>query len=171
MFGKEIVSDFQKRAGAHDLELAGILGRPLYQCGAVKTDSGSGVNPTSSDREPKLEDFYCNNVASMSPLLRFRNEQQRWKCASCVALNAGARTSRRVLHLYPLVFTTEQKMTPLRSHPAYAALHAPSSEFEWSQPGGTLAEGSLAMPFRSKTFAAFNASESRDIWLTSEMFI
>jgi hypothetical protein len=171
VFGKEIVSDFQRRAGAHDLELAGILGRPLYQCGAVKPDSGSWVNPTSSDLEPKLEDFYCNNVASMSPLLQFRNEQKRWKCASCAKLNTGASTSRRVLHLYPLVFTTGKKMTPLRSHAAYAALHAPSSEFDWSQTGGTLAEGSIAMPFRSKTFAAFNASESRKIWLTSEMFI
>ena len=72
----------QERVGAHDLELAGIFGRPLYQCGAVKLDSGSCVNSTSSDREAKLEDFYCNNVASMSRLLQFRNEQTQWQCTS-----------------------------------------------------------------------------------------
>ena len=171
VFGAAIVSDFQRRAGAYHLELAGILGRPLYACGAVKPDSGSWVNLDSSDLEPNLEQLYCNNVASMSPLLRFRNEQQLWKCASCAALNADANTSRRVLHLYPLVRTTAQKMTPLRSRPAYAALHPPPSEFEWSQNGGTLAEGSLAVPRHSKNFAAFSAPESRVIWLTSATFI
>ena len=160
-----------RRAGAYHLELAGILGRPLYACGAVKPDSGSWVNLDSRDLEPNLEELYCNNVASMTPLLRFRNEQQPWKCASCAALNADANTSRRVLHLYPLVRTTAQKMTPLRSRPAFAALHPPPREFEWSQYGGTLAEGSLAVPRHSKNFAAFSAPESRVIWLTSETFI
>ena len=170
VFGKKIASDFQERVGAHDLELAGILGRPLYQCGAVKTDSGSGVNPTSSDREAKLEDFYCNNVASMSHLLQFRNEQKQWQCTSCAKRNNGASSSRRVLHLYPLVFTDGKKMTPMRSPAVFVALHAPSRKFDWSQTGGTLKEDSIADPSLYKKFASFNAPESSKIWRTSEMF-
>ena len=170
VFGKKIASDFQERVGAHDLELAGILGRPLYQCGAVKTHSGSGVNPTSSDREAKLEDFYCINVASMSHLLQFRDEQKQWQCTSCAERNNGASSSRRVLHLYPLVFTDGKKMTPMRSPAFFVALHAPSRKFDWSQTGGTLKEDSIADPSVYKKFASFNAPESSKIWRTSEMF-
>jgi hypothetical protein len=103
-------------------------------------------------------------------LLQFRDEQKQWQCTSCAERNNGASSSRRVLHLYPLVFTDGKKMTPMRSPAFFVALHAPSRKSDWSQTGGTLKKDSIADPSVYKKFASFDAPESSKIWRTSEMF-
>ena len=78
VFGSTITNHFRKKTRRYGLEFAGVRGRPLYACGAQKPISDSATSSASST--------FCENLASMSPLLQFKGERLLWRCADAFRL-------------------------------------------------------------------------------------
>ena len=93
-FGEKLVARFRKIMQDLGVVDAGLIGRPLYACTAVKRN-----------REGER---ICMSAASMSPLLEFLEERKAWRCAACLGRKESEPVSdsfpRRILHLYPLVW-------------------------------------------------------------------
>ena len=116
VFGGDVVAAVERRAKRLGLGLFGIVARPLYACTTVR------------DGE------VCGALASMSPLLEFPEERKVWRCAAC-GQSRGPPVSdsvpRRILQLYPLVYTCKGTVTPMRSRPMKAVVDVPPTEFAW----------------------------------------
>jgi len=113
------------------------------------------------------------NVASMSPLLKFKGERQLWRCAACAKAGVLATLSRRMLRLYPLVQTAAQATTPMRSRPVLVAVEPPPAEFDWKQAAASKGDGIPSYPTRDLQTAPweFTGEESKAIWLSSTSYV
>ena len=157
VFGCCICDIFMEEAEEHNLDFVGVVGRPLYACGARLPDSAN---------------LFCMNVASMSPLLKFKGGKQSWRCSKCATAGNDAETSRRMMKLYPLVQTNAGHQTPMRAKLVVAALHAPPDEFNWKNSSGQANRISTPMLHGFKTtFATFTPDESKAIWLPSTSYV
>jgi hypothetical protein len=91
VFGTDIVQTIIKRTSQYDLDFGGIVARPLYICGALK--QAADLGPLSdSPGDAATAASFCQNVASMTPLLKFKDERQHWRCASCAEAGIPADT-------------------------------------------------------------------------------
>ena len=117
------------------------------------------------------------NVASMSPLLVFKEERQLWRCALCAKAGVLATSSRRMLRLYPLVRTHAQGTTPMRSKHVIVAVEPPPDEFDWKQAAFSKGDVIPARPIRTSEQCCsqqpweFTGDESRAIWLSSTSYV
>jgi hypothetical protein len=165
-FGDDIIAGFRETIARYKFEFAGILGRPLYVCGAPKP-----ISDSSGDLPQEVP--FCMNVASMSPLLVFKDERQLWRCALCAKAGVLATSSRRMLRLYPLVQTHAQGTTPMRSKHVIVAVEPPPDEFDWKQAAFSKGDGIPSRPIRHLQTAPweFTGDESRAIWLSSTSYV
>ena len=122
VFGSTITEHFRKKTRRYGLAFAGVLGRPLYACGAQKPVSDSATSTASST--------FCENPASMSPLLQFKGERLLWRCAACIQADVPASTSRRIIRLCPVVRTIAGHVTPMRDKALSVALHPPLENWQ-----------------------------------------
>ena len=165
VFGCCICETFMEEAEQHGLKFVGVVGRPLYACGARLPDS-------VSSKPANTGNLFCMNVASMFPLLEFKGEKQSWRCAECAHAGIHAETSRRMMKLYPLVRTKAGHQTPMRAKLAVAALHAPPDEFNWKNSSGQASRISTpALHDFKTTFATFTRDESKAVWLSSTSYM
>ena len=168
VFGEDIVDLFLRTTHGYDLAFAGIVGRPLYVCGALK--------PARAEREsvPVSDSTLapCLNIAAMSPLLKFKGEKHGWRCTQCAKAGLPADRSQRLLRLYPLVHVGPTEYTPLRSKPITIAVALPPAEFDWEQHAGNRTSMRAAQPSlqMSTVYATFTSDESRSIWLMSTRY-
>ena len=184
VFGEAVVHAFVTRATSFDLEFGGVVGRPLYLCGAAKVEDpgdtqASGINglrlASVAPQEPSSASSmsaatFCKNVASMTPLVKFKDEGFSWRCAACTKAGVGAETSRRLIRLYPLVRTTAHALTPMRSPPITVALYPPPTDFEWRQRDSDCSSGSVTSKRAKGSCMAYTVEESRAIWLSSSSY-
>jgi hypothetical protein len=174
VFGTDIAQTFCERTSVYNLDFGGIVARPLYICGATAADSGP-VSDSPGDAATAAS--FCQNVASMTPLLKFRGEQQQWRCASCAKAGIPANASRRLLRMYPMV-PTAHSATPLRSKPLVVALCPPPSDFDWQHRETSIGDSSsidaVAQPQVQYTsdgnFVVYSEEESKAIWLSSSSY-
>ena len=114
---------------------------------------------------------HCLNIASMSPLLKFKGEQYSWRCTRCAKAGLPADSSRRLLRLYPLVHVPTG-FTPLRSKPITIGVTPPPDEFDWKRHAHSSTSTRRAEPklIDGAVYATFGSDESRSIWLMSELY-
>ena len=179
VFGEDVVQAFVKRATSIDLEFGGVVGRPLYLCGASfeKVEDPGDIHRLrwATPKEPSSASSrsavtFCMNVASMTPLVKFEDEGSSWRCAACTKAGVGAETSRRLIRLYPLVRTPADALTPMRSPPITVALHPPPTDFEWRQRDSDCSSGSVTSKWPKGSCMAYTVEESRAIWLSSSSY-
>ena len=163
-FGESIMLDLQENAEAVGLVLAGIVGRPLYACTALKRQG------TAKAETP------CRAIASMSPLLEFPEERKEWRCADCLRRHAPVSDSvpRRLLRVYPLVWITGTSMTPMRSPPVSLYVFVPPESFSWGHiaapdPETPAVPRKLPDNDRGMLFE-FSRPESDFIWLAARSY-
>jgi hypothetical protein len=176
VFGEAIVQIFMRKAARYNLDFAGIVGRPLYVCGALKpAQAPERESLFSSVPVSDSTIAHCLNIASMSPLLKFKGEQYSWRCTQCAKAGLPADSSHRMLRLYPLVRVPKAGLpgcTPLRSKPITVAVAPPPAEFDWKQHAGTSTSTRTAEPklIDGSVYATFGSDESRSIWLMSARY-
>ena len=77
-----------------------------------------------------------------------------------------------MLHLYILVATRNQDLTPLRMKAVTIVVEAPPDEWGWGQPDisvsqDTVQVGNPVEKGETKKYWLFNPSDSKAIWLSS----
>ena len=102
------------------LEVAALVGRPLYVC-------------THTKRDGKM----CGMLAALSPLMEQREKHKPFVCKVCARRQADERRSvsqalpvLRVVRLYAHV-RIQDKSVPMRSTPMHILVHAPKDESVW----------------------------------------
>ena len=160
------MSHFKAKAERVGLALAGIVGRPLYACTALKRQG------TTETLTP------CGAVASMSPLLEFPEERKEWRCPDCLRCNAPVSDSvpRRIVRVYPSVQTTGTSMTPMRSLPVLLHVFVPPETFSWGQQNVNSDAEKPAVPLKLPgddrcLLFQFSGAESDFIWLAARSYM
>ena len=166
LFGSALRGKIECEVDRAALRLAGVIARPLYKCTEV-------VDPSSEE--------VCMNVASMSRFLQNTAARGHYRCKECAerAQGAGgapglASAARRALYLYPMVEAPDGEPTPLRAvAPHRVLVHAPPDSWGW---GAEPVEPPVANvyaqanPLLSSTWYAYNAEESKAMWVASKAY-
>ena len=120
LFGQKVFTAWVTQCNNVGLELAALVGRPLYVCRHMRRDG-------------KM----CGMLAAMSPPMEQREKHKPFLCKDCARCQAVERGSvcqalpvLRLVRPYARV-RIQDKSVPMRSAPMHILVHAPKEDAVW----------------------------------------
>ena len=166
IFGQKVFTAWVAKCQRVGLDLAVMVGRPLYVCTRMKQDG-------------KM----CGMLAAMSPLMEQRESHKLFLCKVCARRQADERRSvsqalpvLRLVRLYAHV-RIQDKSVPMRSTPMHILVHAPKDESVWGiehQAPELMSTVVEAQPTHVEIVKggafSYDKQESQNIWMYSTHF-
>jgi hypothetical protein len=176
LFGVDVMDQVGRAATQHGLEIAGVVGRPLYVC---------------TSRLHGDPNRLCMATAAMAPIMQLGAAREHYRCCKCKEAgtapgSASAPVSEddkplRVLHLYVTVTASQDgQHTPVRTKPLAVVLQAPPDCFGWGKVPIDVDDGPAAVPSRlnvksrssgfNEAAYLFDSEASNAIWCSAAAF-
>ena len=162
LFGVQVHYTWTHKCKQVGLELAAVVGRPLYMCTCTKSNG-------------KM----CGMLAAMSPLMEQKDKHKPFSCKDCASHHVAEHQAlpvRRLLRLYAQV-RVDDKCVAMRSTPMHILVYAPKDDAVWGighQAPDQMSDKQPVSPKRvqilNNTGFEYDERDSENIWMHATHF-